>query len=257
MNSAWQALADECGRWSDAGRRVEFWWRDDDATRPVPALRRLLALAETAGVPLALAVVPGTAEAALFEELGPGVCVLQHGCDHLNRASAGEKKTEFSAGEAVVSALQRLEAARLRLSGLTDGIALDVLVPPWNRIADHLVPQLVRAGIRGLSRFGARRGLEAAPGVRQMNTHVDIIAWKGGRGFAGEDAVIQQAVLALAASRAGGAHAPAEALGWLTHHDCHDDAAWSFLERLFAASQRLPGVRWISARDFFGERRVA
>lgn len=257
MNSAWRALADECRRWSDAGRRVEFWWRDDDATRPVPALRRLLALAESAGVPLALAVVPETAEAALFEELGPGVCVLQHGCDHLNRASAGEKKTEFSAGEAADSALQRLEAARLRLSGLTDGSALDVLVPPWNRIADHLVPQLARAGFRGLSRFGARRGLEAAPGMRQMNTHVDLIAWKGGRGFAGEDAVLEQAVHALAGIRAGGAQAPAEALGWLSHHACHDHAAWGFLERLFATSQRLPGVRWIAARDFFGERRVA
>lgn len=90
-----------------------------------------------------------------------------------------------------------------------------------------------------------------------MNTHVDLIAWKGGRGFAGEDAVLEQAVRALAGIRAGGAQALAEALGWLSHHACHDDAAWGFLERLFAISQRLPGVRWISARDFFADRRVA
>ena len=257
MNSAWQSLADECARWSDAGRHVEFWWRDDDAIQPVPALRRLLALAETENVPLALAVVPETAELSLFDALDPGVCVLQHGCDHLNRALAGEKKTEFSASETVDSALNRLGSARVRLSGLAGERLLDVLVPPWNRLDEALLPHLVRAGFRGLSRFGARRSIEAAPGIRQMNTHVDLIAWQGGRGFAGEATVLEQAVRALEMLRAWAADAPAEALGWLTHHACHDEAAWGFLERLFDSRHYLPGVRWIAASEFFGERRVA
>ena len=99
VGAAWRPFADEIARWRDGGRRADFWWRDDDATCPTPALGRLLALAAEADVPLALAVVPDGAEGGIFEELGAGVDLLQHGVDHVNRASSGERKTEFPSGE--------------------------------------------------------------------------------------------------------------------------------------------------------------
>ena len=49
VSAAWQKFADELARWSDAGREVELWWRDDDAARPTPALDRLLRLAADGG----------------------------------------------------------------------------------------------------------------------------------------------------------------------------------------------------------------
>ena len=250
VNPAWQALADECARWNAMGRAVEFWWRDDDAAQPNPALQRLAALAAAAQMPLALAAVPDAAEAALCACLGGSVCVLQHGVDHRNRAAAGERKTEFSDAEPPEAALARLAQGRKRLSALTEGRALDVLVPPWNRMSPWLVSQLPRAGFSGLSRYGARSAVEAASGLRQLNTHVDIIAWNAGRGFAGEDAALAQAVRHLAARRTGAAD-PLEATGWLTHHVCHDEAAWRFLAELFDVSRAWPGVRWIDVREFF------
>ena len=99
MTSAWQSFADELSRWRDCGRVADFWWRDDDATRPSAALTRLTALSVQAQVPLGLAVIPDGAEPAIFEDLGAGIAVLQHGVDHRNRAAAGEKTTEFPATE--------------------------------------------------------------------------------------------------------------------------------------------------------------
>lgn len=250
MSVAWRRLLDEIGRARDAGRTAEFWWRDDDAARPEPALERLLALARSAQVPLALAVIPERAEAAAFARLPAAVAILQHGSDHRNRAAAGEKKSEFPEADPAAIAMARLAAAGRRLAGVAGARLLPVLAPPWNRIPATHVAHLAAAGFRGLSCHGPRRAAAPAPGLLQVNTHVDLIAWRAGRGFAGEDAVLAGAAAHLAAKREGRADA-GEPTGWLSHHAEHDEAAWRFLERLFETLRAAPGVRWLGAPELF------
>jgi len=249
LNGAWRALGAELARWRETGCAADFWWRDDDAARAVPALERLLALAARSRTPLALAVIPHQAEPALFDTLPAAVCVIQHGADHRNRAATGEKKTEFPAHEAPAEALARLAGARKRLAGLAAQRMLAVLAPPWNRISAALVPQLAGAGFRGLSGYGARAAAFAAPGLRQVNAHVDIVDWRGAGGFVGEEAALGAACAHLAARRAGRADA-AEPTGILTHHARHDEAAWAFLERFFEFT-RAAGARWLGAEELF------
>jgi len=249
-SAPWRALADELARWREGGRVAEFWWRDDDAARPDPALKRLLALAQGTGTPLALAVVPMQAEEEAFEGIGPGVSIIQHGIDHGNRAGAGEKKTEFPAGESPRAAAARLTAGRERLAAWAQDRFVPVLAPPWNRLPEAFIPQLAPAGFRGLSRFGVRAAAQPAPGIRQVNTHVDLVAWHAGRGFVGEDAALAAAVGHLAAKREGRADA-GEPTGWLSHHAVHEEAAWTFLERLFETLRAEPGLRWMGVRELF------
>ncbi|TIT57545.1 MAG: polysaccharide deacetylase, partial [Mesorhizobium sp.] len=54
----WQPLVEELARWQRAGRKAEFWLRDDDAVDPTPALDRLLDLTRQFAVPVTLAVIP-------------------------------------------------------------------------------------------------------------------------------------------------------------------------------------------------------
>jgi len=237
----WAALEEEMARWRDAGRTVEFWWRDDDATAPSGPVKQLLGLSASSGVPLALAVIPLSAKPELFE--GMSARVLMHGTDHRNRARDGGKKTEFPAGE---DPLDRLTRARQRLAALAGSAFVPVLAPPWNRIRPDLVPALTSTGLRGLSGFGARG---RPRGVTEVNTHVDIIDWRGTRAFCGEAAALGAAVRHLAARRTGDADA-VEPTGWLTHHELHDGAAWNFLSVLFERTRRL-GARWLDAASIF------
>ncbi len=250
MSLAWRALEEEVSAWVADGRAVEFWWRDDDACVPDPALTRLFDLTRRSRVPLALAAIPASAERAAFAGMPATVALIQHGVDHRNRAPSGGKKTEFPETERVEVALARLAAGRARLQEVAGTQSLPVLAPPWNRIGPALAARLTEAGYAGLSTYGVRKVTNPAPGLLQVNTHVDIVDWKGGRGFAGEVTLLGQAVRHLAAKRTGTADAE-EPTGWLTHHAVHDAAAWAFLERLFEFSAGLQGIRWLSAGEVF------
>ncbi|MGQ0547234.1 MAG: polysaccharide deacetylase family protein [Betaproteobacteria bacterium] len=224
---SWARLEEEIGRRGGAA----FWWRDDDAALPTAALERLLAFE----VPIALAVVPLAVVPELFQVLPARVSVLQHGTDHRNRAGPGEKKTEFPAAEPDARALERLAAASQRLRKMAGERALPVLVPPWNRIRETLVASLPRIGFAGLSQDGKAKPVQ---GLKQVNTHIDIVAWHAGRRFIGEAQALAAALELMDV---------ASPLGWLTHHAVHDEAAWRFLERLV----RLEGVRWANAPELF------
>jgi hypothetical protein len=247
---SWSALERELAHWRDAGQVADFWWRDDDAAALSTPLARLLGLAEQSGVPLALAVVPLEAVPELFN--GLRTSVLMHGTDHRNRARPGEKKTEFAAHEPDDEAIERLAAARQRLADHAGARFLPVLAPPWNRFKHPLARRLPDAGLHGLSGYGPRDSAEAAPGVYQVNSHVDIIDWRGGRNFVGDEAALRAAVAHLAARRSGEADAE-EPTGWLTHHAVHDAATWEFLERLFERT-RGQGARWRDAAELFPSR---
>lgn len=250
VSAAWRIFDDEISRWRDEGRRVDFWWRDDDAARSTPELLRLYRLAEAGEVPLALAVVPELAMPEVLEGVAPGVALIQHGTDHRNRAGEGAKKSEYPSMEPVKSMLERLIEARIRLESIAGSSVLPVLAPPWNRLAASILPYLPPAGFKGFSAYGPRSAEYPAHGLKQVNTHVDLIDWKGTRGFAGEEAVLAQAVRHLAARRLNEVDAT-EATGWLTHHAVHDEATWTFLARLFDATCGTADVLWQHPAELF------
>jgi hypothetical protein len=206
-------------------------------------LQALLELAYSSGVPLGLAVIPESAEPALFEHIRDHVWVLQHGADHRNRAPPAEKKNEFPASEEPASALDRLARARERLVRMGGARVLPVLAPPWNRLRVELAGRLPEAGIRGLSTYGPRASAHPAAGVTQVNTHVDLVAWRAGRGFVGEAQALEDASGHLQ-------RASEEPIGWLSHHAEHERDALDFLARFFERSRRA-GARWVSPRDLW------
>ena len=250
MNKAWQDFMDEIARWNDAGRAVDFWWRDDDACEPTDAFNRLAALAARSGVPLGLAVIPQRAQPEIFCALADPVAVLQHGVDHRNRAPAQDKPSEFPATETSADALERISQGKAQLSRLAGARFLPVFVPPWNRFASALLGHLPKQGIRGFSGFAPRASSAPASGLQQVNAHVDIIAWRRGRTFVGEERALSEAAAHLAKRRTGAVDA-GEPTGWLTHHERHDEAAWTFLARLFERTLQHAGVRWLRPREVF------
>lgn len=252
MDAAWTSLAQELSRWQEAGRSVDLWWRDDDAIQDTPALRRLIAVAQ---VPVALAVIPGAVKPDLPQALATapsaeGFTVLQHGFRHLNHEPATRKKAELGAARAAETVAAELAAGWTILQQHFGTRAIPVLTPPWNRIAPEVVARLPRLGFRGLTTYLPRRQALAATGLRQVNTHVDIIDWHGGRSFLGIAPTLALLENHLRARRLGAADA-AEPTGLLTHHLVQDAESWTFLQRLQDWLSRFPMIRWLPAMAVF------
>ncbi len=243
-----QNFIDTLDAYANDGKEVQLWLRDDDAIEPTAELSKLLDLSKRWDAPLTIAAIPAHTTAALaklMEELRL-ISVAVHGWDHVNHAPALEKKQELGLhrGEDVVLGL--LAEGLERIKTLFGDRAVPLLVPPWNRIAQPLLDRLPALGYEALSVFGPERA--DAP-VRLVNTHVDIIDWKGTRGGRPMDVLYAEAAVRL---EAGTTHATN--LGVLTHHLVHDDAAWEFLDDFFAVTARHPACRWVAVRELMGSR---
>ncbi len=240
--SPWSALERALDGWGESGRIASFWWRDDDATRPGPALDRLLECRD--GAPLTIAAIPAGVREALADRLlrEDRVSVIQHGYSHRNLAPPEARKSEFPAGGRPTAALRRLTRGRQRLAGLFGPRFTPVLAPPWNRIDPALAQLAGRSGWRALSGFGE------APAAGWINTHLDPIDWRGTRGFVGEAGALEILVAQLHRRRPSGGN-PAAPIGLLTHHRDNDAASWAFIRTLVERIARHPAARWVSIQD--------
>jgi hypothetical protein len=244
---SWPELEAELDRWHEAGRTAAFWWRDDDAVDDTPALTALLAAA--AGIPLALAVIPAHATAALARRLAsyPLVTVIQHGWRHDNHSRNG--LSEYPPGrDPETVAREFTEGARI-LRTLFGRSYRPVFAPPWHGFADAYLPVLPSSGVAAISRKGARASPQAA-GIPQSNIHVVPIVWSDPPGF-GDEATHLGALIDHLAARREGRSDPLEPTGILTHHLVQDEASWAFMRRLGALVAHHPASRWIDVETIF------
>lgn len=230
-----------------AGVTLTLWWRDDDAVAATPRLERLLALAAEEGVPVALAVIPAGLSPSLPERLrrSDRLTVLQHGWSHTNHEPPGRKPMELGPARPADGVLAELEAGRTVLERAFGERFLPVLVPPWNRAAPAVLEDAGRVGLPCASLFGGR-----APDRFRIDTHIDPVAWQGGRGYAGDDTILaplRAAVEAAAASR----QRVTGPIGLLTHHLVHDADTSAALATLLRVTAHHPAARWTSATTLF------
>lgn len=208
---------------------MHIWWRDDDAMRATRQLRRLLELSGRHRAPLTLAVVPLRFEDSLvraLENAPARVTVCAHGADHRNRAAPGEPASEFPPDRDPTEALAAIAEGRRRLADAFGERALDILAPPWNRIAPGIRDRLAEVGIESVSDAGS--------------VHIDPVAWStprsvtgrlrhrlgdepAPRSFVGVDGIISQV-----------SDAP-EVAGLMTHHRVHNRTTWVWLNGFLTA----------------------
>jgi hypothetical protein len=243
----WPDLAAELDQWGEAGRVAVLWWRDDDAVGATAPLADLLRLAGP--VPVALAVVPALARPDLATALAsaPAIGVLQHGWQHADRAAAG-RKSEYPDGRGTAIVAAEVAAGRARLRALFGPSALPLFVPPWNRFAPALLPVLAESGMAGLSTMAGRRPAALPAGLAALDVHVDVVDWRGDRGFVGTAAALSRLIGCLRAQRLG-ATAAAGPIGILTHHLVMDRATAEFLGCLAARILSHSAARWADSAD--------
>ena len=248
----WIALDRELDQWLAQERRATLWWRDDDACGDTPALQRLLAIARTHDIPVAIAAIPAQCDATLAGAVASvgQATIVQHGYAHANHAPAGERAAEFGHHRPLDERLDEVANGRRALARRFGERFSAVLVPPWNRIDAAALPALPSVGIHGVSCYGPRTPAPAHGAVAQVNTHVDLIAWRRDRAFIGEASALERVCAHLRARRVGEVD-PAEATGVLTHHRVTTDAAWAFLDALFDRTRRHAAAAWLDVPTLF------
>jgi hypothetical protein len=180
-------------------------------------------------------------------EANPNAAVLQHGWRHVNHAERG-KKSEFPAGRNPSDVSVDLAAGMARLTALFGSRFVPILAPPWNRFAIEFLPLLCSAGLRGLSVMAGSPPATADSGVPRIDAHVDLAAWRAGRGFIGTEAALGLLIGHLRARRLGAAD-PGGATGILTHHLVMDRDTGAFVDQLRALIDAHAGARWLAAAE--------
>tara|TARA_R110000787_G_scaffold16622_26_gene50897 strand:+ start:1941 stop:2738 length:798 start_codon:yes stop_codon:yes gene_type:complete len=237
--------------WRRQERQATLWWRDDDAMADSPALRQMLEISARNRFPLTLAVIPHGLENNLVSatEDCPDLSVMQHGYRHLNHSPADQKKCELGDNRNPVEVLTELTAGRKILSDAFADRFVPALAPPWNRIGSIIATRLDEAGLTGLSLYGDKPA-SVTDVITGRHTHLDIIDWKGSRGFTGATAVDRLFATALRQRREGKVEITAP-IGLLTHHLVHDPAAWDFLNAFAAFARHNPALICKSGTEVF------
>ncbi len=256
MTPDWTPLERELAQWARAGITLPLWWRDDDAVATGRALDRLTDMAEAHDIPVHLAVIPHGATQGLadFVQDRDHLIAVVHGWAHANHAPPGRKKAEFGDDRPLAVLRGDAGGALARLDDLFASRLCPMFVPPWNRVGRRLPGALGPLGYACLSTFTPRSAPYAAPGLMQVNTHLDPISWKEGRGLANPERLIAQLVDHLGKRRKGQAD-NTEPYGILTHHLVHDDDIWGFAGALLSRLAAGPVKLW-DARDQIAKGRM-
>ena len=227
---------------------LPVWWRDDDAVTKTPQLEKLTKLSEALTLPVHIAVIPRDADRELVGYVmdRSNLIPVVHGWAHVNHAPADEKKSEFRMHRPIDEITSEARLGLERLQSLFGSRLCPMFVPPWNRIAPEVVQELPRIGYRILSTATPRKTEMPAPGLVQINTHLDPIDWHGTRGLAAPDTLIIKTANLLRDRREGRAD-NTEPFGVLTHHLVHDQDVWIFTKELLRRLLDGPGFVWTAA----------
>ena len=242
--TALDALSRSLGDLAGQGRQLDLWWRDDDLQAPGPALDRLVETLGGAGIVPALAAIPALLRVEALTALkGADAAVFVHGWKHVNHAPAAEKKSEFGPHRPLAERLAEIETARERLAAVAGPRMLPCFVPPWNRIGADLTGALAGTGILALSAFASPRRPAVPADVPRLDTHVDLIDWRGTRaGISGE-------ALAAAVVTHVGVDGP---VGILSHHRVTDGRDWDEWRPVLTLLRAHPAVRWLTPGQALG-----
>ena len=241
--SGWWALSAELDAWRDAGLCAELWLRDDDAGAAAAPLHQLVDLCGEYGIPANFAAIPTASTPATADLIATldSAFVFVHGYAHADHSGADERKSEYSCTRPFGEMEAEWREGIRMIEDLYGDNALRVFVPPWNRMPSDLQLRLADAGFIG---YSAR-----AHDLAVINVHVDLFDSRT-HAFRGDEISLSGIVQHLRAKRTGNAD-PGEPTGVMTHHLVFDDAAWSFLRQLFAATGLEDGTRWLAGRRIF------
>ncbi|MDQ2105700.1 polysaccharide deacetylase family protein, partial [Azospirillum isscasi] len=252
-----EIFRDEVQKSQDRSMAVRIWWRDDDLIKNTPRFDALMQASERFSASILVAIIPGLASEQLdVQKTNPKLAFFcQHGWKHSNHELDRGGKSEFADNRDPNDVKGEIALGQAALARILGGRCLPIFVPPWNSIAEQHIPTLAERGFTGLSTYGRRLHGFAAPGVRLVNTHIDVLDWSavGVARALPADVLFHRLAEFVRLQREKGAEDP-EPIGILTHHRAMAEDAWATLDVLLSALMSTPGLTWASPPEVFAPR---
>lgn len=211
------------------GMPLDLFFRDDDADDDLPELHRLLKIFGNRGVPISLAVIPGTLTRPGAQTLrraadsGEWLELHQHGWRHENHERTG-RKCEFGVSRDMDAQRTDIAQGWARLADMVGTPVAPVFTPPWNRCTPITAEVLRELGFCALSR--ERAGGALGVSLPEVSIAVDLFTWKGGAALKSPRRLGEEIL------RWAGERAP---VGILLHHKVMRPEAFAMVEQLLDA----------------------
>ena len=237
----WTPLREEFAKWRRKDLVLPVWWRDDDAVDSSDQLDRLIDLSREVEVPVHLAIIPRDAKPALEECIRDEdhIIPIVHGWAHRNQAAPGEDRSEFSINRSLANNKEEAQEALRKLKLFLPGRVLPVFVPPWNHIDRELHGMLAELGYQVLSTCDPRTAEVNEAGMKQINTHLDPIAWRDNEHLHPEEYLMAKLINNLKRRRQG-KDDNSEPFGLLTHHRAMKHEVWEFTRQFWQEMREGP-----------------
>lgn len=212
-----------------AGSSPTVFFRDDDADTDLPELRTLLDTFHSRGVPLSLAVIPGTLQESGVQLLCAAAArqpleLHQHGWIHRNHELEG-RKSEFGPSRSYAQQFDDIARGSARLKDAFGERFAPIFTPPWNRCTSDTRKALVSLNFRALSTTLSDRGIGSHAALAEMPVSVDIFHWRDAFRLKTEDEITSEFINL----------SKKYPLGVLLHHKVMSKEAWQLLEQLLDA----------------------
>jgi hypothetical protein len=216
-----------------------IFFRADDVAIPSAKQDQLLQLFARQDTPLCAAIVPAWLNLSRWDTVCRQVhgkhhlfAWHQHGWNHRNHQSAGEKKQEFGPAATSQQKYRNIVRGRDKLVDIIGEHFLPVFTPPWNRLDQDTLHILKELGFRAISRYRSAK-FASLPGLPDLPANVDLHTRKEASADAGWQVFLSELDQALATGLAG----------LMIHHQRMNAAAFAFLDALLPSIRNHPGIR--------------
>jgi hypothetical protein len=230
-----------CDDLARKGKKITFWWRDDDAIEETQALQKLLKLVDHKAI--SIATIPEYCTKSLIDIVkeNPYIHLLQHGVSHENFAHKEEKKCEFPTHLSDEHHWQRIQYGRDKIFQLYPEWDGKGFVPPWNRMKLNSAEGLKDIGFDYISAFESLKARNiATKHIAYCDSNIDPIDWKGNDGKNNYGFIGWQACDDILLHHAQ----YQQHIGLLTHHLVHNEAMWHKLEIIADFMHHHPAIDW-------------
>ncbi len=213
-------------------KKVNFWFRDDDAGVDNCSLIHLIEFMNNLNINILIAAIPKETDDNLAIKLKKysNIRIGQHGYSHNNYSKEEQSEYPENRNEELVKS--EIIRGRDKLKDLFGNKFINVFIPPWFEIDKKFQKIIKRENFVAMSNYWGNHINEF--NLIEANCQVDLVDWDIAYTFGGEEFVLNQIINELENDSSN--------IGILLHHERMGEESYSFLNKLITILNKYANI---------------